>query len=159
MLRSRSGLTMVEVLIAVTIISLSLMPILYLSSRNVETARLDRVRVCAETIAHNTLERFGRSEDNCQIFLAQNPSNPNEFSGANLWTYSEHLEDAIGTSPVDVNKLIGLHGMTMLVTLVRDKPAGMDTLRCKINWTSDRERFQKEESVEYVRYILREHRP
>lgn len=159
MSRSRSGLTMVEVLVAVTIISLSLMPILYLSSRNVETARLDRVRVCAETIAHNALERFGKSEDNCQIFLAQNPSDPNEFSGANLWTYSDHLKEALGVEPDEVQKLIALHGMTMLVTLVREKPPGMDTLRCKINWVADRERFLKEESVEYVRYILREHRP
>lgn len=149
---------MVEVLIAVTIISLSLMPILYLSTRNVETARLDRVRVAAEGLCHNTLERFGRSEDNCQIFLAQNPSNPNEFSGANLWTLSEHLKEALGSEPAEIQKVIAGNDMAMLVTLVRDTPPGLDTLRCRVTWTSERERVQKLESVEYVRYILHDHR-
>jgi type II secretory pathway pseudopilin PulG len=150
---SRRALTMVEVLISVTIISLAMLPIIYMQSRNVETARLDRVRVAAEALCHNTLERYGRAEDNVRRALVQNPSNPNEFSGLNLFATSPHLADVLGANVIEALKLVEQQDLGQLVTLTLDRPAGMNTLRCRVFWTSDRERTRRQESVEYVRYI------
>ena len=151
--QERGGLTLVEVLIAVTIISLSLMPILYLASRNVETVRLDRVRVAAEAICHNTLERFGRAEDNCRYFLTQDSKDPNKFTGVNLWASNDHLKEALGTESLE--KMIELNSMRMTVVLELEKPPGMASLTCSVIWDSDHDKFHKTENLTYTRYILR----
>jgi type II secretory pathway pseudopilin PulG len=156
MSRSRGAITLVEILISVTIISLSLLPILYLASRNVETARLDRVRIAAEAMCHNVLERLGRAEDNPERFLVPDSPALASYTGQDIWQQSQHLTEAIGVDAVE--PVIRNHQLHMIVSLKKNTPAGMDTLTCKVTWLSDADRNPKPESITYQRFILREHR-
>ena len=145
---------MVEVLISVTIIALSLLPILYLASHNVETTRLDRVRAAAEQLCHNTLELFGHAEDNPFQYLSQSPAQPTDWVGTNLFSANPYLRDALGGDTIQVLQLETLNQFTQYVTLFQNKPPGMNTLSCKVTWMSDQNHTRKQESVEYVRYVL-----
>src|SRR5947208_1375639 len=51
--------TILEILIAVTIISIAMLPILYVSQTNVREAEQDRVRLICEALCRSMLERFG----------------------------------------------------------------------------------------------------
>lgn len=156
MSRSRSAVTMVEILVSVTIVSLALLPILYLASRNVETARLDRVRIAAEALCHNVLERLGRAEDNPERFLVPDSPDQTSFSGQDIWQQSAHLTEAIGLDAV--GPVIRDHQLHMIVSLKKGTPAGMDTLTCKVTWLSNADRNPRPESITYQRFILRDHR-
>jgi hypothetical protein len=147
-------MTMVEVLISVTIISLALLPILYVARRNMETTRIDRVRVAAEAICHNTLERFGRGEDNVAFYLQPAPGEPNVMVGRDLWSNRELARD-LGAEAAGA--LIALNRMRMEVKLTRHPATGLDLLYCRVYWHNDRERQQKTDSVAYARYIVRDH--
>jgi type II secretory pathway pseudopilin PulG len=154
--RSRSALTLVEILVSVTIVSLALLPLLYLASRHVETARRDRVRIAAESLCHNVLERLGRTEDNPETFLVPDSPALASFTGQDIWQQSPHIAEALGIDAVE--PVIRNHQMHMIVSLKKDSPAGMDTLTAKVTWLSDADRNPKPESITYQRFILRAHR-
>jgi Tfp pilus assembly protein PilV len=153
---SRSGLTIIEVLVSVTIISLALLPILYMASRNVETARLDRVRVAAEAICHNVLERFGRAEDNAASFLEADPGEPGTYTGTDIWNKFPHLRPLLGIDRVAV--LMAQAKMEVTLTLKARTAPGMDTLSCKVAWVADPNVTKRPESISYERFVLRDHR-
>lgn len=157
MSRSRGAVTMVEILVSVTIVSLALLPILYLASRNVETARLDRVRIAAEGLCHNVLERLGRADDNPAFVLVPDSPAMTSYTGQDIWQQSAHLAEAIGIDAVA--PVIRDHQLHMIVSLKKDTPVRrMDTLTCKVTWLSNADRSPRPESITYQRFILREHR-
>jgi len=149
------GFTTVEVLIAATIISFALLPILLMVQRNVETARLDRVRVFAETLCHNTLERFGRSEDLVLLFLSRSPGRPNVYSGTDLWRDNPELRSQLGIDAAE--ELLAVYGIHMSVALLVNQQPGMDLLSCRVSWVNDRGDRRRTDVVSYARYLIHDH--
>jgi prepilin-type N-terminal cleavage/methylation domain-containing protein len=149
------GFSLLEILIAVTIISLSGLPILYMGRYNMDTTRLDRVRLEVESICHNTLERFGRAKDDLAGLLVPSGSDPNLLVGDNVQSNLAFLYGNPGH--LGMNFLVTQHKFRMRVELKKEVAAGLDQLTCRVFWRSDRERKSKEESVAYARYILHAH--
>ena len=146
---------MLEILIAVTIISLSCMPIMYMASYTTETTRLDRVRFEVESICHNALERFGQVQDNLACLMTPDPANPKILVADNIHNHLASLYTNPGHLGMDY--LVTQHKFRMRVELRLGVAPGLDQLTCRVSWISDRERRAKEETIAYARYILHEH--
>jgi hypothetical protein len=154
--RGRSlGFTTVEILVAATIISFALLPALFMIRHNVETARLDRVRVFAESLCHNALERFGRSEDLVILFLSRSAGRLNIYTGTDLWKEHPDLGSQLGIEAAA--ELLAVYDIHMTVALLVNEQPGMDLLSCRVNWRSDRGDSRRTEAVSYARYLIHDH--
>jgi hypothetical protein len=147
-----SAFSIIEILVAVAILSFCL-PVFLLSRQNLHADRAHRVRLAAEAICHNTLERFGRAEDDLLRYLQ--PEGTGEvYVGADLWTNAELADDlgALAAGP-----LLEAHRMHMQVRLQRDVAEGLDLVVCRVGWLGDPSVGQgTADSVTYARHILRD---
>lgn len=147
---ARGGFTLVEILVALAILSFCL-PVFVLSQQNLAADKVHRLRLGAEQLCHNTLERFGRAEDNLLAYLKQS-GEPSVFEGTDLWQFGEVAAD-IGEPAV--RELIRTHDMHMEVRLQRDARAGLDLVVCRITWAPELG-GKNRDSVVYARSILRD---
>jgi len=155
--RTRPAFSMVELLIAVTILALCCVPVLFMANHNVETARIDRVRLEVESICHNILERFGQASDNLLCYLAPIPGNPSLLASDNLFMHFKDVYNNTAAGHLGINKLVTQHSFRMRVELKQGVTKDLALLTCRVSWISDRERQKKTENLSYARFILYDH--
>ena len=147
----RSGFTIIEILIALAILSFCL-PVFFLSRQNLAADKTHRVRLAAEALCHNTLEWFGRAEDNLLHYLKPSEGDPTAFEGVDLWSHVE-LADDLGA--VAAGPLLAAFEMHQEVRLQRDVAEGMDLVVCRVTWLLGPDRPGRD-SVTYARHVLRD---
>ncbi|MBI4864902.1 MAG: hypothetical protein HY815_32280 [Candidatus Riflebacteria bacterium] len=153
--RCRVALSIIEVLVAVAVLSAVGLPVIYMASRSVETLRLDRTRVAAEEICHGTIERFGRGQDNLQAYLTPLATDPRTLEARNLWERIPEVYSEMGCSRIP--EMVEKNGLSMKICRRPGTVPGLDILSCEVSWTRDRQSVRKRDSVTYVRFILNEH--
>lgn len=149
--RGARGFSIIEILVALTILSFCL-PVFVLSRQNLAADKVHRVRLAAESLCHNTLERFGRPEDDLLKYLAPSDSEPGAYDGTDLWLRPELAADLGATA---TGRLLTAHEMRMQVRLQRDVADGLDLFECSVSWVLE-VGGTKRDSVTYARHVLRD---
>lgn len=149
----RNGSTIVEVIVALAVVSIALMPVLSLVSRGFDATRMDRVRVEVEALCHNLLERFGRGQDGLELRLEPVPGDPG-LARAPARTHGELLRLAGHSRAL---ALAWRYDLAMRLELRSDVRPGLDLLTCEISWLDDRTGRGRRDSVTYKRFLIHEH--
>ncbi|MBI4859459.1 MAG: hypothetical protein HY815_04255 [Candidatus Riflebacteria bacterium] len=150
--RGSTGCSTVEMLVVSTIVSLAFVPVFFLARHNVETTRVDRVRLEVESICHNTLERFGELACGLGLYLSPAPDDPKVLVGENVHV---QLSDTYGRSGhLGIGTLTARHGLRVRLELARGVADGLDRLTCRATWTDDRKGRSRSRTVEYSRLIV-----
>ena len=147
----RHGFTIIEVLMAVAILSFCF-PVFVLSRQNLASDRVHRVRLAAESLCHNTLERFGRAEDDLLHRLKPSESEPGSFDGADLWTDPRLAQDLGATA---AGPLLAQHDMHMEIRLQRNVAEDLDLVVCSVSWVAEAGAKQRD-AITYARHVLRD---
>lgn len=153
--RCRHGVSFVELLIAVGIMGVALMPVVSMANHNVEMLRAERSRLLAESLCHDILERLGRSQSYPANILAAS-TNPKVFSATDPWVSHPDLFDAMGYPQMEA--LAAQAKMHLTVSLERGAAPELDLLICEISWSS--EGFKtRTERFRYSRFLTYGHMP
>lgn len=147
----RRAFSIIEILIALLILSFCL-PIFFLSRQNLAADRVHRVRLAAESLCHNTLERFGRAEDDLLKYLTPVDGEPGTFDGADLWRNPALTVDLGAAAAGD---LLTGHDMHMQIRLQRDVAETLDLVVCRVSWAPDAS-GKARDSLTYARHVLRD---
>ncbi|MBI4858700.1 MAG: type II secretion system protein [Candidatus Riflebacteria bacterium] len=146
----RVGFSVVEILIAVAVISLSMLPILYLASSNLEAARVDRVRLVCEILCRNILERYGSLEGNPWPSLPAGPD-PKVREAADLWRQDYVLMG--GLQSEEFEQIIRLHEVRSLTRVEADVKPGLDRVTSQVTWKISRGSATRVDFVRYSRLV------
>jgi len=152
---AKSAFTIVEVLIAIAIVSSLGLPVMYMASQNLRTLKYDRVRIAAEEICHATIERFGLGQDNVQAFLTPVSGEPKSLEAVDLWTKTPEVYRLMGC--VRIDELVARNGLSMKVRLEQEVSPSVDLFVCQVSWTNDGRSSKRPNKVVYARFILRDH--
>jgi prepilin-type N-terminal cleavage/methylation domain-containing protein len=147
---SRDGFTVVEILIAVAVVSISMVPILYLASANLETARVDRIRLVCEILCRNILERYGSLEDNPWLSLPAGP-NPKVREAADLWKQDYILRGSSQSDEFD--RIVKAQDVHSLTRVERDVKPGLDRITSQVAWRVSRGSATRADSITYIRFV------
>lgn len=151
--RAAPGFTVVEILMAVAVLSFTMVPVLYLTSAQVTVAKVDRVRLLANALCLATLERFGRYENSPWDFLSPT-ENPRERVGMDLWR-RDPLLGALVNDP-GVRTLFTVHDVKSSIFMVRDLEPGLHQIVSDVDWRVDTGTNSRRERVTYSRFVAKE---
>lgn len=146
---------MIELLIAAAVLAAALLPIVSMANHNVELQRAERLRVLAEALSHDLLERIGRSQSYPGQIL-QPSANPKLAVALDPWVAHRELFAQMGYS--DIEAIASRVNMHMSVSLERGVAPELDLLICEISWVSDGW-TRKPEKYRYARFLTYGHMP
>jgi hypothetical protein len=146
---------MLEVVVALALMAVLAIPVLQMGTRNVELTRFDRVRLEAEALCHDTLERFGRDEDGLQTHLTRSTTDPALFETTDPWNLLDRRYREMGHDQIAL--LAWRYDLRMRVTLRADLVPGLDLLACEVSWRDDRDGSDRCDRVRYERFIIHDH--
>ena len=155
MMRARRGIGIVEILAAVAVLGVAMAPIVLLGFRAFETVQTDTLRLTAESLCHNTIERFGRAQDMLPVFLKPTATDPEVLEGVNLWEKLPDYFQELG--PANLAELAAKNGLKMRLLLKKTATVGVDSLICEVWWTGTRGHVSRTEKLSYARMILHDH--
>ena len=150
-----AGLTLLEVVVAATLMAVLAIPVLRLATRNVELTRFDRVRLAAEALCHDTLERFGRAQDGLQVHLSRSTTDPAVYEATDPWNLLGGRFGAMGYDQIAL--LAWRYDLRLRVRLRVDLIPGLDLLTCEASWRVERDGPARRDRVQYERFIIHEH--
>lgn len=149
-MRSRRGFTILEILIAVTVIALAMLPILVMSQNNVKGAEMDRVRLLCEALCRSMLERFGEPKAYPVLFTLLTAGDGATREGTDLHT--RLLEQAPQVD--ELRALIAHHDIHSKLTLSQDVDPHLHLITAEVSWKIRRGDRSREESIRYSRFIF-----
>lgn len=149
-----AGFSLLEVLTALAVFGVALIPVLTLSLRGVSQLEADTIRFQAESICHNTIERFGKAQDNLVVFLKPT-GDPAVLEGGNLWVALPEVYAAMGHERLDF--LVKQFALAMRVQLKKNVTNGVDVLVCEITYALPKAVGTDAQRVAYVRFLLHDH--
>lgn len=152
---ARRGVSFVELLIAVSVMGAALMPIVGMANHNVEMLRAERSRLLAESLCHDILERFGRSQSYPASILTGSPDQKISIA-TDPWVAHPELFDALGYPQMDA--VAAQAGMHLTVMLERGAAPELDLLICEVSWASSGW-TNKVERFRYSRFLTYGHMP
>ena len=156
MLRAVSrGFTMIELVTALAVFAVALVPMLSMATRGVSALESDTIRFQAESLCHNTVERFGRAQDSLLVYLKPSPVNPDVLEGGNLWDALPEVYSAMGHDRLEF--LVRQYALAMRVELRRNISTGLDALLCEVTYALPKTIGSENQRVAYVRFLLHDH--
>ena len=154
-LAPRRGFSILELLIASAVLGVALLPVISMANHNVEMLRSERLRLLAEALSHDILERVGRSQSHPSTILQQS-ANPKLMVALDPWIAHPELFDGIGYPQMD--KVAEAAKMHMSVSLERGVAPELDLLVCEVSWVSDGW-SKRAERFKYSRFLTYGHMP
>lgn len=145
----RRAFTILEILIAVTVIAVAMLPILVMSQNNVKGAEMDRVRLLCEALCRSMLERFGEPKAYPVLFSLLTSGEGGRREGADLHT--RLLEQAPQVD--ELRQLIAHHDIHSKLTLSQDVDPHLHMITAEVSWKIQRGARVREESIRYSRFI------
>lgn len=149
-MRTRPGFTILEILIAVTVIAIAMLPILVMSQNNVKGAEMDRVRLVCEALCRSMLERFGEPKAYPVLFSLLTPGAGTLREAADL--HVRLLEQAPQVD--ELRGLIAYHDIHSKLTLSQDVDPHLHLITAEVTWKVQRGARVREESIRYSRFIF-----
>lgn len=150
----KRGFTLLEVLTALVVFGVALIPVLSASLRGVSQLEVDTIRFQAESICHNTVERFGKAQDNLMVHLKPT-DDPQILEGGNLWEALPEVYQAMGYERVSY--LVRQFKLAMRVQLKKSVTNGVDVLLCEVTYNLPKTFGSEPQRVAYVRFLLHDH--
>lgn len=153
-LRTRRGVSFVELLIASAVLVAALLPVVSMANHNVEMLRSERSRLLAEALCHDILERLGRSQSHPAAILTAS-ANPKVLSATDPWLAHPELFESMGYPMEAIAARTGLH---MSISLERAVAPELDLLVCEVSWLSEGW-TRRLERFRYARFLTYGHMP
>jgi hypothetical protein len=149
---TRNGSVISEATIALAILFLFGFPVYQTSHSNVSQLARDQVRLGAEEICHNLLERFGRGRDNVAAWLEPGDS-PQTLSATDPWEKNPRFLSLLGVS--NIPQMVQKYQFSLTLTLDLAVSNGLDRLTATVTWLPPGRR--QKERLTYRRHILHDH--
>jgi len=149
------GTTTIEVLMSLTILSASFVPILSVVGRNLDVTRVDRARLLALSLCRNTLERFRNGGEDLTGFLTPSSTDPDVLEGRDIWSRCVPLRKALGIDSSESR--MATTDMHLFVRFRQNMVPGMNELVCKVTWIPDCDHPTRKSDVTCARLIAYEH--
>lgn len=141
-------------LAALVVFGVALIPVLSMTTRSVSQLESDTIRFQAESICHNTIERFGQAQDNLMVYLKPT-DDPAVLEGGNLWEALPEVYAAMGYERVSF--LVKEFSLAMRVQLKKNVLTGVDVLVCEVTYALPKLVGAEPQRVAYVRFLLHDH--
>jgi hypothetical protein len=150
----RRAVSLVEVSVAATLLACAGLPLMTTVCRSVTAVRVDTLRVHAETLCHNALERLGRCPANVRA-LAHASTDPATLEAELSWLTEPETIRQLACSPM--HSVTADTDLRLVVRLRKGVEPGLDELTCRVLWTTRRGRSSRTSQVSYSRFILHAH--
>ena len=150
----KHGFTLLEVLTGLVVFGIALIPLLGMTTRGVSALEADTIRFQAESICHNTIERFGKAQDNLLVFLKPT-DNPDVLEAGNLWESLPEVYSAMGHERIEF--LVKQFSLAMRVQVKKNVLTGVDVLVCEVTYALPKTVGSEPQRVAYVRFLLHDH--
>lgn len=129
--RGKRSFTLVEVLISVTIISCTFIPIFYLANANVQATRIQSVRFVCESLARAVLDCFGRAEFQ-KSHLLKPTSDPHVFEANDLWNQHPMLVHLVDSD--QMQRIVKSYDVHNTVAVHLDVEPGLHKVISEVSW-------------------------
>ena len=147
---------MIELVTALAVFGVALVPMLSMATRGVSALESDTIRFQAESLCHNTIERFGRSQDSLMAFLKQSPTDPQVMEAGNLWDALPEVYQAMGHDRLEY--LVKQYALAMHVELRKQIANGVDALVVEVTYSLPKTVGNDYQRVAYVRFLIEDHK-
>jgi hypothetical protein len=150
---SRHGVSFIELLIAVALLAAALIPVVSMANHNLEMLRSERLRLLAEALCHDVLERLGRSQAYPANLLLPGPGD--KLVAIDPWISHPELFEGIGYPMRELAARTSLH---LSISLQRAVAPELDLLVCEVSWLSEGW-TRRTEKYRYARFLTYGHLP
>lgn len=127
----REAFTLIEVLLALAVLTLFLLPVFQLSTRNVEEVRFDSVELVCTTLGRTILERFGREELE-SLHLLDATSDPNVKRAVDVWRRSPELTQLLGQH--QIRQVMETYEVKTILTVRKSIQEGLNQITSEVQW-------------------------
>ncbi|MBI4859463.1 MAG: prepilin-type N-terminal cleavage/methylation domain-containing protein [Candidatus Riflebacteria bacterium] len=148
----RSGFTALEILVALALISIAVVPILCCGSSNARSAKADQVRMMCDSLCRSLLERYGTPEDD--VWRVLRPTDdPRLREDVDLWTRDRTAASGLDSAELEETaRAYDIHSRT---TVRRDVRPGLDQLTSSVTWKTKGGGRTRVDSISYSRLLVR----
>lgn len=130
-MRRKAGFTLIEVLLALSVLSLLLLPVFQLSTQNVEEVRFDSVELVCATLGRTILERFGREELEA-LHLLDATSDPEVKRAVDVWRRNPELSELLGQH--QIKKVMETYEVKTILTVRKSIQPGLHQITSEVQW-------------------------
>lgn len=149
---SRRALSLVELLVALAVLTAAALPALLLHASTARAVRVDRARLACEALCVNLTGWFGRWENDPWELLAPT-SDPRERVGVDVWTRDRELRAALADRELD--EVVAAYGVETTIQLIREVEPDVHQLTVEVTWDAAPERRER---VSHARLLVRPRR-
>lgn len=150
--RSRRALSLVELLVALAVLTAAALPALWLQVSTARAVRVDRARLACEALCVNLTGWFGRWENDPWELLTPT-SDPRERVGVDIWKRDVQLRQALEDPGLE--EVLAAHAVETTVQMIHDVEPDVHQLTVEVTWDAAPERRER---VSHARLLVRPRR-